>query len=108
MWIGVEATFRDARESLASGIGISAGEECVHEEVAAGAAECSKGGWAGYRGRRQDHPRLGDVVGCLTARGVGPVDHDRPTSREHDVVGVQVEVRELLAAPERRAQPVWC
>src|SRR5712692_2705229 len=106
MWIGVDAAFRDGGQALASGAGVDSCEERVHEEVAAGAGEGSERERPGYRRRGEDHPGEGDVVGGLAAGGVAPVDHDWSARGEDDVVGVQVEVRELLAASEWCAQPV--
>ena len=50
--------------------------------------------------RGPDDPRLGDVGGGRADRGVGPVEHHRPVGRQHDVVGVEVEVEDRLRRPE--------
>jgi hypothetical protein len=47
--------------------------------------------------RGADHPRERDVQCWLAAARVRPVDHDRAPGGEEDVVGVEVEVKELLA-----------
>src|ERR1700716_981492 len=108
MLIGGDATLCDGGQALACGGGVDAFEESVHKQVAAGAGEGSEWEWPGYRRGGEDDPCEGDVVGGLAAGGVRPVDHERPTRSEDDVVGVQVEVRELFAASERCAQSGWC
>ena len=55
------------------------------------------------RRRGGDDPRLGDVGGRRPERHVRPVDDDRPVGRQHDVVGVEVEVQDVVR--RRRTGP---
>jgi hypothetical protein len=42
---------------------------------------------------------------CRPDRGVGPIEHHRTVGRQHDVVGMEVEVEDRLRRPEARRHP---